>query len=262
MSARSEITIPERSGTVKDARERAKNSSDILRGLGRGPAGPPARIPRVSSRLALDEYDEDDEPSFDDFIDDDDYVNHRRRASLTFSGRHLADLTKQIAASVLDQLREEFASLVEKATSITDADRAFCPICSHGSCRHFHSPNDYSVTDVADYLGVQKSTIYTWNHRQEITTPVSENPHLWDPHVIACFKHDQKLVFPNTAVYDRDEHLRLLKARAGELAAKKAATHAKRSAHAVRLNASRKKKHSARTPKSKKSTVRGLSRKR
>jgi hypothetical protein len=156
--------------------------------------------------------------------------------------------------------REEVASLVEYTREAVGNRRVFCPVCSHDDCQHFHATEDYTVEDLAEYLGVEKATIYSWIYRQQITGPVSENPHLWDPHVVASFKHDKRLVFTNP-VYDRADHLHLLKTREVELAARKAATHAKRSAHAVRLNADRKKK-AGRRPSAKKSTVGGTSRKR
>jgi hypothetical protein len=169
---------------------------------------------------------------------------------------HSSEFANLVAQGVLGLLRNEIADLVD-SSKVEGDERIFCAICSHDDCKHFHALTDYSVPDIVEYLAVEKSTIYTWLYKERITRPVSESPHLWDPHVIGCFKHDRKLVFPSP-IYDRTQHLRLLREARATTAAKKAATHAKRSAHAMRLNARRKTTRKAQHPKKiSKATKRG-----
>jgi hypothetical protein len=228
------------------ADDRRAATSEILRGLGRGPGHSAPTITAVEPRLRI----EDDDFILDDFDEDDDPPrpsSSARRTPAHTRGLDPATL-RQIATEVLDMFREELSSLLDLSATAANDRRLFCPICGHDGCKHYHAKDEYTVRDLVDYLGVEKSTIYTWIYHGRISRPVSENPHLWDPHVIGCFKHDNKLVFED-AVYDPEEHERLLWAQKTMLSKKRAATHAKRSAHAVRRNAARRKK-----PSPKKST--------
>lgn len=151
------------------------------------------------------------------------------------SARAFAEL---VAMYVVDKVQKNIANLIQTAQETMLSDNLFCAICSHDDCKHFHQLDDYSVADLVEYLGVEKSTVYTWLYHQRITRPVSENPHLWDPHVIACFKHDKKIVF-SSPQYDQAEHQRLLVMGHAEHEKKRKVKSAKLSAHMVRENARR-----------------------
>lgn len=217
--------------STNDAPERV--SSKIQRELGRGPQGPPPHIPEVEPRLRIDDdgniVDHPDD-ELDDFVDDDQTSRGAETRVLPF--------IEKVVARLLNRFRSEIADLGDLARDLSPARQVPCETCSHDGCNHFHEPDDMNSQDVSDYLGVKLSTIYAWLHRQRITRPLSETPHLWDSHVIACHKHDQKLVF-STAQYNPAEHRQLLKKARAENERKRKATSAKRSAHMVRENARR-----------------------
>lgn len=209
MTAKSTSVIPQPTPVVK----------------GTGPA-----IPRIASRLRIDDDG--------NFIDDTGNVVDERFSAKRRAFPIGAEIFEALIEQMYARFREELADYVQQASSNINTDYLYCAICSHDGCAHHHANEPYNREAIEAFMPTTSSTIYSWLHDKRMPAPISGPPYEWDPHAIACFKYDDKLVFQN-GHYDRDEHLRLLEVVREEREAKRAAKSRKLSAHMVRENARR-----------------------
>lgn len=236
MTAKSISVVPQTPNRVKRT-DYISTSNDaarsILRDLGKSPDRDPNYVPPIPLVERREpEYRGNGRPE---------------RASysrIALAPEQLTAVTNGIVEALLTELTDaiyerfegNLANLVERNAELLANDVA-CPTCSHDGCLHVHPSEEMTGADVEAYLGCTRSTRHTWLHKGEMPPPISSTtPYRWNPHVIACFKHDKRLIF-ESGQYDRSEHLRLFPLAVAEHEQRRQATSAKLSAHMVRRNA-------------------------